>query len=277
MTDNIVLKLTQAMKAVGDIKKRGKYEQGKTSYNFMQADDISQAVQSALIEAGLIIIPGIDGFKQEEVESQYGTKGYHTLINMQFTISDGVDNFVTPWASESIDYSDKGMSKAATLGRKYFLISLFHIATGDSKDDSDGENHDLKSRSGTATPKQEQQASPKSISEPKQEPLPKGEPTDDKRPLDPVALMKKLVITQEKVPPASEKQVKLVARMLTEHCENEQDSDQLKEWLFGVPSTKEADPQMVNAVLKWLNIGEDWQVGKYVQSEINNVLAFLKG
>ena len=138
-------------------------------------------------------------------------------------------------------------------------------------EDGDGEP----SRSGTATPKQEQQASPKSSSEPKQEPL--STPIESGRPYDPVALMKKLVITQEKVPPASEKQVKLVARMLTEHTESEQDSDQLKEWLFGVPSTKDAEPKMVNAVLKWLNIGEDWQVGKYVQSEINGVLEYLKG
>jgi len=132
-------------------------------------------------------------------------------------------------------------------------------------EDGDGEP----SRSGTATtskPSPPKQASPKSSSE-----------DDTKRPYDPVALMKKLVITQEKVPPASEKQVKLVARMLTEHTESEQDSDQLKEFLFGVPSTKDAEPRMVNAVLKWLNIGEDWQVGKYVQSEINGVLEYLKG
>jgi len=135
-------------------------------------------------------------------------------------------------------------------------------------EDGDGEP----SRSGTATtskPVPPKQASPKSSSEP--------EPKEEGRPYDPVALMKKLVITQEKVPPATEKQVKLVARMLTEHTESEQDSDQLKEWLFGVPSTKEADQRMVNAVLKWLNIGEDWQVGKFVQSEINNVLEYLKG
>jgi hypothetical protein len=169
------------------------------------------------------------------------------------------DRILLPLPEESKIRVAQEMGATASYLRRYALSALLGMY---ADEDNDAEP----SRSGTATPKKE---APK--------PTPKDEPTDDKRPLDPVALMKKLVITQEKVPPATEKQVKLVARMLTEHCENEQDSDQLKEFLFGVPSTKEADPQMVNAVLKWLNIGEDWQVGKYVQSEINNVLAFLKG
>jgi hypothetical protein len=272
MTETLISKLNKAMQTMGNVAKSGKMNEGGKNYSYMQADDIFGKLQDALADAGIAIIPNITHANFTDVVSKSGSTGRHVVIDMEFQITDGTDSFRSGWISEAIDYGDKAITKAGTLGRKYFIISLFQLATGDSKDDPDSDNQEGSrvSRSGTA----EKQPSPKS--EPKQEPLPKGEPTDDKRPLDPVALMKKLVITQEKVPPASEKQVKLVARMLTEHCENEQDSDQLKEWLFGVPSTKEADPQMVNAVLKWLNIGEDWQVGKYVQSEINNVLDYLK-
>jgi len=169
--------------------------------------------------------------------------------------------YMVPLPEDSKIRVAQEMGATVSYLRRYALSALLGMY---ADEDGDGEP----SRSGTATKQAPKQA-------PKGEPM--SEPIEVGRPYDPVALMKKLVITQEKVPPASEKQVKLVARMLTEHTESEQDSDQLKEWLFGVPSTKDAEPKMVNAVLKWLNIGEDWQVGKYVQSEINNVLEYLKG
>ena len=171
------------------------------------------------------------------------------------------DRILLPLPEDSKIRVAQEMGATVSYLRRYALSALLGMY---ADEDGDGEP----SRSGTATKQAPKQA-------PKGEPM--SEPIEVGRPYDPVALMKKLVITQEKVPPASEKQVKLVARMLTEHTESEQDSDQLKEWLFGVPSTKDAEPKMVNAVLKWLNIGEDWQVGKYVQSEINNVLEYLKG
>jgi hypothetical protein len=170
------------------------------------------------------------------------------------------DTILLPLPEESKVRVAQEMGATVSYLRRYALSALLGMY---ADEDGDGEP----SRSGTAT-------ASKPVP-PKQ--APKDEPTESGRPFDPAKVMGKLVATQATVPPATEKQVKLVARTLSNCCENEQDADQLKEWLFGVPSTKEADPKMVNAVLKWLNIGEDWQVGKYVQSEINNVLEYLKG
>lgn len=128
------------MSGMGDIPKRGHYSEGSTKYDFMQADDIFGRVQKVLIDAGIVIISNIISVTQTEVLSRSGTKGRHSLLDMRFDITDGSSTLSSTWLSEAIDYGDKSITKAVTLGRKYFTIALFQLATGDFRDDADGSN-----------------------------------------------------------------------------------------------------------------------------------------
>ena len=262
MSDLLINKLNKAMRTMGNVAKSGKMNEGGKNYNYMQADDIFSKLQDALADAGIAIIPNIKSATFADVVSKAGSTGRHVVINMEFQITDGTDSMQSEWMSEAIDYGDKAITKAGTLGRKYFIISLFQLATGDSKDDPDSDNQEggQVSRSGTAAPKAEK---------PKQQKLP--EKTEG-RPYQPGELLIKLQTTADKVPPASDAQLKLCGRILHEQFETDEIRHAFYEYIFGVTSMKDADLKMVNAVLKWLAIGEDWKPSKLAQDEIALVM-----
>jgi len=135
--EELIKKLSLVMKSMGNIPKRGEYNAFGTKYNYITHDDIASKLQEALIEQGVMIVPQIMAIEQREVESKSGTKGTHTILDMLFTITDGKSSMEVPWRSEAMDYQDKSIGKAVTYGKKYFVINLFQIATGDPKDDSD--------------------------------------------------------------------------------------------------------------------------------------------
>jgi len=266
MTDTLIVKLNKAMRTMGSIAKSGKMTEGGKNYNYMQADDIFGKLQDALFDAGIAIIPNIKSATFTDVVSKSGSTGRHVVIDMEFQITDGTDSMQSDWISEAIDYGDKAITKAGTLGRKYFIISLFQLATGDSKDDPDSDNQEGSRvpRSGTAeNPKPEQKK------EYKQAPIP--EKTEG-RPYQPGELLIKLQQTADKVPPATEAQLKLCSRILHEQFETDEIRHAFYEYIFGVTSMKEADQKMVNAVLKWLNLGQDWKPSKMAQTEIALVM-----
>ena len=248
------------MRTMGSIAKSGKMTEGGKNYNYMQADDIFGKLQDALFDAGIAIIPNIKSATFTDVVSKTGNTGRHVVINMEFQITDGSDNMRSDWISEAIDYGDKAITKAGTLGRKYFIINLFQLATGDSKDDPDSDNQEGSqvSRSGTAEkPKATKQKLPEKT---------------EGRPYQPGELLIKLQQTADKVPPASDAQLKLCSRILHEYFETEEIRHAFYEYIFGVTSMKDADLKMVNAVLKWLAIGEDWKPSKLAQDEIALVM-----
>lgn len=234
----VIVKFCKAMEEVGNVPKRGKYEEGRQSYAFMTADDIAAAVNTALVKAEVMIIPEVTAVQQNEIESRSGTKGYHTVLSMRFTLTDGDGIFTSEWAGESIDYSDKGISKAVTLGRKYFLISLFNIATGENTD-PDGENHEIT--------KTDREQITKELGYAENQP-------SSRAPLSPVKLKEKLVLTANTVKPASEKQLGYVARLMADAIKDPEELKEVKLWLTGTEHLQQADQRIVHAILKWFNV-----------------------
>lgn len=159
--EELTKKLSRVMKAMGNIPKRGKFESYGQRYDYITNDDVSGKLQEALVEEGILIFPSIVGIEQTEIESKGGTKGTHTVLDMMFEITDGKDSIILPWRSEALDYQDKGIGKAVTYGKKYFVINLFQIATGDPRDDSDssvGKHEDTGSKKKSEAKPSEQKA-----------------------------------------------------------------------------------------------------------------------
>lgn len=163
------------------------------------------------------------------------------------------DTILLPLPEESKIRVAQEMGATVSYLRRYALSALLGMY---ADEDGDGEP-----RSGTAKPEVK--------AKPTQQKLP--EKTEG-RPYQPGELLIKLQTTADKVPPASDAQLKLCSRILHEHFETDEIRHAFYEYIFDVTSLKDADQKMVNAVLKWLAIGEDWKPSKMAQQEIALVL-----
>lgn len=160
------------------------------------------------------------------------------------------DRILLPLPEETKIRVAQEMGATVSYLRRYALSALLGMY---ADEDGDGEP-----RSGTAEkPKATKQKLPEKT---------------EGRPYQPGELLIKLQQTADKVPPASDAQLKLCSRILHEYFETEEIRHAFYEYIFGVTSMKDADLKMVNAVLKWLAIGEDWKPSKLAQDEIALVM-----
>lgn len=77
------------------------------------------------------------------------------------------------------------------------------------------------------------------------------------RPFDPETLRAALQKSAPTKKPASDAQMRLLAAMLSEYYQDDTKVKEVKNYLFGVTSLKEADRQMITAALDWLNLFTD--------------------
>lgn len=133
-TDDLSLagKLAAISGAMTRVPKTGRHPQG---WHFATEADISDAIRPHLAKHGIAIIPNLKEHTATPVgdQSRGGTR--HTVV-VEYTITDGTSERVVSWSGEADDWSDKGLNKAMTACRKYFLINLFMIATGDEEADA---------------------------------------------------------------------------------------------------------------------------------------------
>lgn len=118
-------------------------EVGKGSYAYKAVSDtqVTLAVKKAEQEAGIISIPtNIELISSEVVKKAVGDNKesltYVENIKMTvqiFDISTGQSIAVTS-LGKGIDSGDKGFGKASTYARKYALLNIYKIATGEDPD-----------------------------------------------------------------------------------------------------------------------------------------------
>lgn len=130
-------KMARIMGEIKRIPKSGRNEQQK--YNYATEGDVADTIRALLAQYNIAFFAAMTGVEQDTVTSQRGATGWHTRVTMEYTFACGDTGQVhsAPWAGESLSYDDKGISKAATLSQKYFLLKTFSISTGDPEDDPD--------------------------------------------------------------------------------------------------------------------------------------------
>lgn len=134
LTDAIV----SVIKAVGGLKKKGKYSGGKTRYDFHAADDVLEAVGREMANHGVVILPAVLSANVSIQPAPYDKSLFLAIIDMEMTVRVGNTESTHKWVGAGNDYStpDKAVYKAQTSGHKYFLMKLFMIGDGNG----DGEH-----------------------------------------------------------------------------------------------------------------------------------------
>jgi phage recombination protein Bet len=79
----------------------------------------------------------------------------------------------------------------------------------------------------------------------------------------------------EKMFPATDKQVTLVQRKFQELLTNETERHKVIEWLIGTPHIKDADPKVINAILKWMRLDDNYNLSPEAEEELAGIRAIV--
>lgn len=140
---SLVRKLSEIMKAVGYVQKKGYNADQK--YTFMQEADLLEAVREHFAEKNIMIFPRILSKDVLEAgQTAKGAKKWLTTIEMEFTIEDGDsgEQRIITSGGQGIDMGDKGIYKAITGCNKYAIVKLLQIPTGDDPEQDGGVHPD---------------------------------------------------------------------------------------------------------------------------------------
>lgn len=146
MPPEIAKAIIQVMKTIGPVEKRGWNNFHK--YRFAAAGDILAEVQPKMAEAGITILP-------IEVERKFDdAKGMLEVIYEMLVFHESGAQWQerprqTGYARAKDSkggWDDKALNKCHTAARKYFILALFNIPTGDIADaDADADRADYQS------------------------------------------------------------------------------------------------------------------------------------
>ena len=124
--------INQVMASVNRVQKTGVNSHHR--YNYASEEDLIEAIRPAMIEAGLVLMPGDvrilgtqDMGKNQRIDIAVDYHLHHKSGNgMKITV-----------ASSGIDSQDKAIPKAMTMALKYALIQTFLIPRSDNDPDQD--------------------------------------------------------------------------------------------------------------------------------------------
>lgn len=138
MADNLYTKLARVMGAVSRLKKTGRNVQ--FGYDYVTESDVADMIRAALAENNVaFLVSMIESKRTEHRTTKAGNVQMLTHVVFEFTFAcgDSGDVITRRWEGEALDTEDKGLSKAATLAEKYFLLKTFVMSTDDPLDDPD--------------------------------------------------------------------------------------------------------------------------------------------
>jgi len=132
---NLIQKLNEASKNIGPIDKDGNNSYQK--YKFQSETAIKYAVEGAIRDVGIRIIPSYEVINQYDKEGRKGGSNHYVDVMGTFLITDGVEIQQGSMPGSGQDSGEKAMAKACTSAQKYFYKQLFNITDKDEDPDAD--------------------------------------------------------------------------------------------------------------------------------------------
>lgn len=139
---NIYKAINEVMKEIGAVGKNQKNEQQKFMYRGIDA--IMNAINPALINHNVFIVPEVLEQTREERVSKTGNTLLYSICKIRFTFyaEDG-SHVEAVTVGEGMDSGDKATNKAMAIAFKYACFQVFCIPTEEMVD-PDGECHTVK-------------------------------------------------------------------------------------------------------------------------------------
>lgn len=134
----LAAKLVKVMGAIGHIPKRGRND--FFGYDYATEADVADAVRTALVAEGVVMIPSIADVREREVLTRKNQKEIVTTVTLDVTFIDGDSGqtFTFQMAGAGQDSGDKGIMKAISAAVKYAQLKALCLPTGDDPEADDG-------------------------------------------------------------------------------------------------------------------------------------------
>lgn len=133
-------KIAEIMGDLGRIPKSGRNT--SQGYDYVTESDITGAVRPLMAKQKIVMIPSIRNYKVEELPTKYSKLNMGT-IEIKWTIIDGesAEQVSFSMIGKGTDTGEKDIYKAITGNKKYALITLFMIDSGDDPERDDGNDN----------------------------------------------------------------------------------------------------------------------------------------
>ncbi|MCL2474850.1 MAG: ERF family protein [Chloroflexi bacterium] len=140
--NNIYQSINQVISQVGAVGKDKKNTQ--QNYAYRGVDDVMNALQPALAEAKLCIVPQTLEHIREERTSKSGNDLIYSILKIKYTFyaEDG-SSISAIVIGEGMDFGDKASNKAMSIAFKYACFQVFCIPTAEMSDPN-AQSHQVK-------------------------------------------------------------------------------------------------------------------------------------
>lgn len=137
-TKHLATKLAEVMGAIDRIPKAGR--NAHFGYDYVLEGDLVDAIRGELSKRHVMITCAVTDVERTATTTKNGSENIRTVVKLVFTFHDGEsgETIAVPFINEASDQQDKGVNKAITAAKKYFLLTNFLIATGDDTEHDDG-------------------------------------------------------------------------------------------------------------------------------------------
>ena len=140
MDRNLFQRINTVRKAIGYVQKDKSVSTGGGSYKAVTHDQVTAMVRGPMIEAGIVCFPtlvesvmnppmiNVDGSQAKQ--SRYDATYDFTFVN----VDNPDDSIVIRLQAHAMDNADKAPGKALSYAKKYALLKLFEIETGEDEE-----------------------------------------------------------------------------------------------------------------------------------------------
>ena len=114
--------------------------EGKQSYKAVSSVQVVEQIRPMMDEHKLLLIPSVTDARVMEGRTSSGTSRYFTEVffNMVWHDCESGEELAVPSYAQGVDLAgEKGVGKAHTYNKKYFLMKFFHIPTPADDPDQD--------------------------------------------------------------------------------------------------------------------------------------------
>lgn len=161
-------KLVEVALAIRNIEKGGR--NSAQNYSFVQEADVVRTVWPELLERGVLFYPAMRRVHSiGNYKTAKGAESFLTTVESMWIATDGVDKIEVASLGQGTDTGgDKGIYKALTGDKKYAVLQLLGIATGDDpevarKDEREDNAPDRPVSFGFGMPAEEPKPEPKPV------------------------------------------------------------------------------------------------------------------
>lgn len=132
---NVLQRINQVRKAIGYLQKDKSVSTGGGSYRAITHDVVTGMVRQHMIDAGIVCIPNLVTSCAHPKEE--GAKQFRYDATYEFVFAnedDPKDNILVKIEAHAMDNADKAPGKALSYAKKYAMLKLFELETGEDEE-----------------------------------------------------------------------------------------------------------------------------------------------